>query len=150
MWIDILNQILTEKKSYGEKVNLGAKDDELNVLCNQTKTIFNSNIPQSYLNFLKNINGLEINGYIIYGIDQKFLKSKPNQKINGFIQYNELFHENSNFKNYLFLGSSSISLYVYDYVLNKFFELDNPSGEIVDEFNEFESLLEKILREAIE
>ena len=149
MWIDILNQIITEKKSYGEKVNLGAKDNEINALCNEAKIILNVNIPQAYLNFLKNINGLEFNGYIIYGIDQQFLHLTPHQKIHGFIQHNKIFHENSKFKNYFFLGSGSISWYVYDYVLNKFLELDSPSGEVINEFNDFELLLEKILSESI-
>ena len=149
MWLNILNQIITEKKSYGEKVNLGAKDDEISAFCNEVKIIFNANIPQGYIKFLKNINGLEFNGYVIYGIDQKFLQTLTNQKIHGFIQHNKIFHENSKFKNYFFLGSGSISWYVYDYVLDKFFELDNPSGEVVDEFNDFELLLEKILSKAI-
>ena len=149
MWLNILNQIITEKKSYGEKVNLGAKDDEISAFCNEVKIIFNANIPQGYIKFLKNINGLDFNSYVIYGIDQKFLQTLPNQIIHGFIQHNKIFHEDSRFKNYFFLGSSGISWYVYDYVLNKFLELDSPSGEVADEFNDFELLLEKILGEAI-
>jgi len=149
MWKDFLNKIIIEKKSYGEKVNLGAEDDDILALCKETKNIFNSNIPLSYIDFLKNINGLEFNGYIIYGIDQKLLKTTPNQKIYGFIEQNKILHENSKLQNYLFLGNSGISWYVYDLILNKFFELDSPSGEVIEEFNDFELLLEKMLSESI-
>ncbi len=149
MWENILNDVINEKKSYGEKVNTGANDTEISLFCDKVKTSFDVEIPEAYIKFLKKVNGLEFNGYIIYGIDEEITQSAPNQAINGFIMYNESFYENELLKKYVFLGQSSISWYVYDFSKRNYFELDIPSADIVDEFDNIDMLLEKLLGEAI-
>ncbi|MDE5825777.1 MAG: YrhA family protein [Lachnospiraceae bacterium] len=48
-----------------------------------------------------------------------------------------------------FLGEGSISWYVYDLKTKKYCELDNPSGEHSEEFDNFEQMLDKMLRDAL-
>lgn len=102
-----------------------------------------------YIGVLEIINGIEYNGFMIYGIDEGLLEESPNQHINGLIELNKIWYENQQQKQYLFLGESSISWYVYDLLTKKYYELDNPSGQICDEFCSFELLLEKVLSDAL-
>ena len=49
-----------------------------------------------------------------------------------------------------FLGEGSISWYVYDLKTKMYYELDNPSGEISEEFHDFERMLDKMLEDALQ
>ena len=49
-----------------------------------------------------------------------------------------------------FLGESNISLYVYDLTAKNYCELDNPSGNQVEVFNNIETMIEKLLTDALE
>ncbi len=42
-----------------------------------------------------------------------------------------------------------ISWYVYDLTIKKYYELDNPSGEAGEEFNNFGSMLDKMFEDSL-
>lgn len=106
-------------------------------------------LPTEYGDFLKKVNGLEFNGFILYGIDDVFLEKKTNQHINGLISFNQIWYENEDQKKYLFLGESNISWYVYDTNNERYIELDNPSGREMVVFKELDKMLEKILSDSL-
>lgn len=149
MWKEKLEEIIQEKALYGEKVNSGALEKEIKVLNEKVAAELDVILPDEYIGVLEIINGIEYNGFMIYGIDEGLLEESPNQHINGLIELNKIWYENEQQKQYLFLGESSISWYVYDLLIKKYYELDNPSGQICDEFCSFELLVEKVLRDAL-
>ena len=110
---------------------------------------FELRLPDEYLEVLKFINGLEFNGFILYGIDEYLLDFKPHQTVNGFIECNKVWYENEWQKKYIFLGESSVAWYVYDLEERKYYELDNPSGSLMEEFDNPEDLLEKFMADAL-
>ena len=75
-------------------------------------------IPQQYLDVLSRINGIEFNGFILYGVDQYLLKHEMKQPVYGLLEFNHIWYENEKQKEYLFLGESNISWYVYQYKIN--------------------------------
>ena len=83
MWKDKLQEIIQEKKIYGEKINIGATEDEIEIFFKEAKIELNVDLPNDYANILEIVNGLEFNGFILYGIDQNLLSKQPNQSING-------------------------------------------------------------------
>lgn len=149
MWKEKLEEIIQEKALYGEKVNSGALEKEIKVLNEKVAAELDVILPDEYIGVLEIINGIEYNGFMIYGIDEGLLEESPNQHINGLIELNKIWYENEQQKQYLFLGESSISWYVYDLLIKKYYELDNSLGQICDEFCSFELLVEKILRDAL-
>jgi hypothetical protein len=149
MWKDKLEEVKKEKEKYEELVNVGATNKQIEKFVKEVRTKFNYSLPLGYLNFLKEVNGIEFNGFIVYGIDQELLKEDVNQPINGLISFNEIWYENEEQKQYIFLGESNISWYVYGLKNNKFVELDNPSGSVVKEYYNFNSILEKILTDSL-
>lgn len=149
MWKDKLQEIIQEKKIYGEKVNFGATEEEINMFFKKAKAELNVDLPNDYAKILELVNGVEFNGFILYGIDQNLLSIQPNQSINGLIEYNKIWYENEWQKKYIFIGESNISWYVYDFVECKYVELDNPSGRENEVFSSLEYMIEKILCDAL-
>ncbi len=50
-------------------------------------------IPQQYLNVLSRINGIEFNGFILYGVDQYLLEHEMKQPVYGLLEFNHIWHE---------------------------------------------------------
>lgn len=149
MWKIKLEEIIEEKKLYGEQINSGASEVELAKFKLSVKEELQKDLPTEYSNVLKMVNGLEFNGFILYGIDEVLLEKKPNQHINGLISFNQIWYENEDQKKYLFLGESNISWYVYDTNNERYIELDNPSGQEMVIFKELDEILEKILSDSL-
>ena len=148
MWEIYLQQIREEKELYDEEINSGASEKEIYELVTTAKEKWNMEIPQQYLDVLSRINGIEFNGFILYGIDEYLLDSEINQSIYGLLESNQIWYENEEQKKYLFLGESNISWYVYEHKSNSFIELDNPSGTESLKFNNFYEMFNKLLIDA--
>lgn len=149
MWKIKLEEIIEEKNLYAEQINSGASQVELDKFKFSIKEELQKDLPTEYGDFLKEVNGLEFNGFILYGIDEVFLEKEQNQYINGLISLNQIWYENEEQKKYLFLGESNISWYVYDTNNERYIELDNPSGREMVVFKEFDKMLEKILSDSL-
>ena len=149
MWEDNLKKIIDEKKMYNEEVNSGASKEEIAKLVAEAKKKLNVEIPKEYLDIISKINGIEFNGFILYGVDSYLLEHQINQSIYGLLDSNQIWYENGEQKKYLFLGESNISWYVYEYKNKRFIELDNPSGRESNKFNSFYEMFNKILIDAV-
>ncbi len=149
MWKNKLQEIIQEKNIYGERVNIGATEEEIEIFFREAKAELNVDLPNDYAKILERVNGLEFNGFILYGIDQNLLSKQPNQSINGLIEYNKIWYENEWQKKYIFIGESNISWYVYDFAECKYVELDNPSGRQNEVFSSLDYMVEKILSDAL-
>ena len=130
-------------------MNIGATEEEIEIFFKEAKAELNVDLPNDYANISELVNGLEFNGFILYGIDESLLNKQPNQSINGLIEYNKIWYENEWQKKYIFIGESNISWYVYDFAECKYVELDNPSGRENEVFSSLEYLVEKILSDAL-
>ena len=149
MWKEHLEEIRQEEKRYGEDINCGISEEEAGEFIKAVKDELGIALLEEYLNILRIVNGIEFNGFILYGIDEPLLKDVPNRHVNGLIDCNKVWYENEWQKQYLFLGEGSISWYVYDLKTKKYCELDNPSGELSQEFDDFEQMLDKMLEDAL-
>lgn len=150
MWKEKLKEIAREENLYGEQINSGISEIELKRIEVKVKSELNVEFPTEYAKILQVVNGIEFNGFIIYGVDSDLTDSQPNQNINGLIENNKIWYENEWQKRYFFLGESNISWYVYDLTSHKYIELDNPSGNRVEIFDNIETMVEKILTDALE
>ena len=81
--------------------------------------------------------------YIIDGFDFDSLSfySINYDKENNLYESNEIYWENENLKEYLFIGEDSISWYCISFNTEKYYILDKPSGSVIDEFFQFDDLL---------
>ncbi len=150
MWKIKLEELIQQKRLFGENVNIGATEQKIHLFIKTVKDELNIDLPNEYIEVLRIINGMEFNGFILYGIDQRLLDEQQNEKIYGLIEYNKLWYENEWNKQYIFLGESDISWYAYDLTAHKFCELDNPSGTEMEKFNNLDHMVEKLLIDALE
>lgn len=149
MWKEYMDKIKEEKNKYDEAINEGADDMSIATLNKELKRRFGFEMPQGYSEILKNINGLEFNGYILYGIDKEIGNSRFKQKIYGVLEMNSIWYENEDQKSYLFLGESNLSWYVYRIETNEYLELDHPSGNVLEKYDNFEGMFSHMLEESL-
>ena len=81
---------------------------------------------------------------MLYQIDEYLLSSTPiNQSVAEFIDTNQIWYEVEDNKDYIFIGDSDISFWVYSLRKKIYYELDKPvTGNIINEFNSIDELLE--------
>lgn len=78
MWGDNLKKVIDEKKMYDEEVNWGASKEEIARLIEEANKKLNVEIPKEYLDIISKINGIEFNGFILYGVDEYLLEHQIN------------------------------------------------------------------------
>lgn len=149
MWQDALGKVANEMKIYSESINEGIAESDVHNFVASIEQELEVSLPVEYLEILRVVNRLEFNGCILYGADENLVSNVPNQAINGLIDNNKVLYENEWQKQYLFLGENSISWFVYDLQTKKYLELDNPSGEVEQEFASCEEMVERVLNEAL-
>ena len=86
MWEEQLKIIIEEKELYDEKINEGISESEKRDFLEKVNEELQVILPKEYIALLNKVNGIEFNGYIIYGVDEYLLDTNPNQYVNGFIE----------------------------------------------------------------
>ena len=149
MWKEKLDKIMEELDSYGEQASAPATVNEIARLKAIAELQLKKELPAQYMDFLKNVNGIEFDGFIIYGVDKELMDNECNQPVRGIIENNLLWYEAEGQDKFLFLGESSISWYVHSPREDAYMELDKPSGSECDRFGEFNLMLNKILSDVL-
>ncbi|MBO1511142.1 YrhA family protein [Metabacillus bambusae] len=145
-WKDFLIEIEKIEAKYGSLLRNPALDTELIKMKHTIQQkLGNIVLPESYIEFLKKVNGLDFNGLVIYGVDEVLLDKEVDEDIHGFIETNELWNENDWQKQYIFFGDSDTAWYSYDLKDGVYVELDKPSGTLIQLFDSFDSMLSDAL-----
>ena len=83
---DLLIEIEKIEEKYGSSLRNAATDTEIiKINHNIQRKIGNIELPESYIEFLKKINGLDFNGLVIYGVDKVLLDKGVDEDIHGFV-----------------------------------------------------------------
>ncbi|WP_321388360.1 YrhA family protein [uncultured Enterococcus sp.] len=143
-----ISRLREKAKQFDEDLNRGVYEDEIRVFNLHTNMKLKFSFPEEYTNSLKVINGFDFNGCVLYGIDEEYLITPPNQTDIGAIDNNLVWQE-LNEPNYIFLGDENMSWFVYDRISMSFRMLDKPSATKLEEYFSFEELFEKILDMAL-
>ena len=102
MWKECLEEIRQEEKRYGKDINCGISEEEAGTFIKAVKDELGIALPEEYLKILRTINGIQYNGFILYGVDEPLLNEAPNQHINGLIDCNKVWYENNGKNNIFF------------------------------------------------
>ncbi len=149
-WKNMLVDIKKIEAEYGSKLRRPASELEISQMKNNIKQKWSHiDIPNTYVEFLNLINGLDFNGLVIYGVDKVLLEKEIEEDVHGFIETNEYWYENEWQKQYLFFGDSDTSWYCYDLKEDQYVELDKPSGTLMQEFEGFGIMLDDALNTAL-
>ena len=145
-WKDLLIAVEEIEDKYGSTLRKPVSATEI-MKMNQTikEKLENFVLPDSYIEFLKKINGLDFNGLVIYGVDEVLLDMEMDGEVHGFIENNEIWHENDWQKKYVFFGDSDTAWFCFDLKAGVYVELDKPSGTLIQSFESFDSMLKEAL-----
>ncbi|HDR3489264.1 Uncharacterized protein BCZB5J_03896 [Bacillus cereus] len=150
MWREKISHISKIRENQNRKLNLPTNEKELSRFRKSVVEKFGEDVlPQQYYEFLQTVNGIEFNGLIIYGIDQSFLDFKPINQVDSFFDANEIWESIKDEEELIFFGDSDIAWYCYNVSKKKFVELDKPSGEHMETFCDFDTMLKSALSAAI-
>lgn len=145
-WKDLLVEVEKIEDKYGSSLRKPASDKEI-IKMNKTiqEKLEGCVLPESYIRFLKKINGLDFNGLVIYGVDEVLLDMEVDEVVHGFIETNEIWYENDWRNKYVFYGDSDTAWYCFDLKMSLYVELDKPSGTLIQSFDSFDSMLKDAL-----
>ncbi len=147
MWKETLEKVRAQEAGYGGKLNGPASEAEIKKFEDEIKKA-GAIVPDGYYDFLRVINGVEYNSFIIYGIDEDLLDKETAQGTTGFLFQREVWEETASGK-FTYLGESSIDFFAYGVETQKYYVLDNGSEDIMEEFNTLDELLERILSHSL-
>lgn len=150
MWREKVSHISKIRENQNWKLNLPTNEKELSRFRKSVVEKFGEDVlPQQYYEFLQTVNGIEFNGLIIYGIDQSFLDFKPINQVDSFFDANEIWESIKDEEELIFFGDSDIAWYCYNVSKKEFVELDKPSGEHMETFCDFDTMLKSALSAAL-
>ncbi|WHX50303.1 YrhA family protein [Paenibacillus woosongensis] len=150
MWKEQVSHISKIRKKRNRKLNLPANENELSSFRKSVVEKFGEDVlPQQYYEFLKTVNGIEFNGLKIYGIDPIFLDSKSINQVDSFFDANETWESIKDEDELIFFGDSDIAWYCYNVSKKCFVELDKPSGELMETFCDFDTMLQSAFSVAL-
>ncbi|QJC96437.1 SMI1/KNR4 family protein [Bacillus mojavensis] len=148
---NLLGEIRKRKAKYGDEPNSPATEKEINKFEAEVVGKFPiKEIPTGYKEFLQSVNGLDYNGIVINGIDNDLLEEEKDEEVYGYLETNELWHENDEQKKYLFFGDSDTAWYCLDVIENEYLELDKPSGTPMNKFDDFNAMLADALKVSLD
>lgn len=129
---EIFNVI--NENAYCDYSNNIASDDEIEDF---VKNI-NIELPNEYLDFIKSLNGFELNGLNFYGT-----KEQENIYVLSIDKQNDFWtNEIPALKGYLLLGDGDMDFYCYSASEKKYFVFSKGSMEKCAEFENFSSLMD--------
>ena len=76
MWNKKLQEIKKMNAIFGEEINDGATEKDIQRFLEEIGDVISEEYLHPYINVLKRVNGLEFNGFILYGIDSMSLNSQ--------------------------------------------------------------------------
>jgi hypothetical protein len=149
-WKNKLVEIEKIEEKFGSKLRRPASELEISKMEDNIKQKWSHiDIPNTYVEFLNHINGLDFNGLVIYGVDKVLLEKAIEEDVHGFIVANEYWYDNEWQKQYVFFGDSNTAWYCYDMKENQYVELDKPSGTLIQKYEGFGNMLDDALNTAL-
>lgn len=103
-------------------------------------------LPFNYAEMLKMVNGYENNGKVIYAADSSFILNKNPKKISGYIVNNFYKLVNHPDKNYLYIGESYISFYIFDRDQCHYACIDKTTFQKTKIYTNFYELLQEVCK----
>ncbi|MBY8914228.1 SMI1/KNR4 family protein [Bacillus sp. YC2] len=151
MLVNLLEEIRKREERYGDETNSPATEKEIRNFEEAVLGKFPLNeLPKAYKEFLQNVNGLDFNGLVIYGIDNNLLETEKDEEVYGFLETNETWHENEYQKKYIFFGDSNTAWYCMDLIENEYLELDKLSGTLMNKYDDFDVMLADALKVSVD
>src|SRR5215470_12570292 len=139
---ELLAEINAEKREFAQPIWPPASPDAIARLRRHARDTLRIDLPEDYMAFLGRNDGLDFNGYVIYGATEH---KEP--FLSGFVEANERLGGPQ--ARHVFYGGTGDQLYAQDRTNRAWVALDRPSLDVIATFPSFEAMLTKVLRDAV-
>lgn len=143
-----LEQITEDNRSYGDEPQLGATKAELDTLRQRASDELSVRLPDAYLEFLRNSNGLDYNGTVIYSTHRVPITGYDDRFIEGFVGSNLDAREVEDMKRYLVFGESNESLHVLNVAERRYQTIESIGYGVYQDYDSFDDMIAAVLEEA--
>jgi len=140
---DLLVKINAEQREFDQMIRPPASPDAIARLRTLARDTLQTDLPEDYVTFLGRNDGLDFNGYVIYGATER---KEP--FLSGFVEANERLGAPQT--RHMYYGDTGDQLYAQDRTSGAWVALDRPSLDVIATFPSFEAMLTKVLRDAVE
>jgi hypothetical protein len=149
--VDYLHQIETIDAQFGDSLQPAASKEELETLATQAQELFGYTIPAAYLQLLAIADGVDFNGYTLYGSKTRQMQGEETIQLQGFVEINEFWQEYADNGDHhlLMFGETGDDLYLFDQRTQQFHVTDKVSGDVYQAFETFEELAEQFFKAAL-
>ena len=135
MFWNELDMVKMKKHEFSEELPDSADDNEIERLSEAFYKVCDIDIPHEYVEFLRQCNGVEFNGCIIYG---------SNNIIENQLDYDYIA------ENYIIFAEYDMGWFCMEKSSRKYCELDKPSAQEMQTFETLESMLKRVLLLSVE
>ncbi len=150
MYTDLIKRIAGERKRYGLAMQSPATEMEIQSLLRESTRKLNYNIDSEYETFLRSVNGLTWNGFLVYATTKMPIVGRTDTFIDGFVDTNLAFREVDIARELVVFAEGGDDQFVFNIRLQKFAEIDRVSLDVYEEFESCSSLLHHVLRRSLE
>lgn len=149
--VDYLHQIETIDAQFGDSLQPAASTEDLQALATQVRELFGYTLPTAYLQLLAIADGVDFNGYTLYGSKTRQLQGEETIQLQGFVEINEFWQEyvDNGDHHLLMFGETGDDLYLFDQRAQQFHFTDKVSGDVYQAFGTFEELAEQFFKAAL-
>ena len=140
---ELLAKINAEQREFDQTIWPPASPDAIARLRTAARDTLQTGLPEEYVTFLGRNDGLDFNGYVVYGATEH---KEP--FLSGFVEANERLGGAQ--ARHAYYGDTGDQLYAQDRTSGTWVALDRPSLDVIMTFPNFEAMLTQVLRDAIE
>ena len=140
---ELLRRIEAEKREFDQTVQPPAASAAIERLRTHARDSLRTELPDDYVRFLQRADGLDFNGYVIYGTTEH---AKP--YLAGLAEANARLADPP--AKYVFYGETGDELFAQDREGGAWVRLDRPSLDVIENFPSYEAMLERMLHDAYE
>ncbi len=140
-----LNQISAKHKEYGESLQPACSARELADLQLRARKELGIDIPPGYAEFLRQNDGFDWNGLVIFASKTVPIVGYTDRFIEGFVDWN-LGFRSAEWKNeFVVFGDSGLDLYLYEPAKEKYSARDRVSLDEAESYSSFEEMISEAL-----
>jgi len=147
MYQTLLQEHLDDKRGYGESPQPGCDAQQLERLRERARKELRTEFPEAYYDFLRQTNGLDSNGLVVYASETTPIVGHNDMSIEGIVDANLGWRDFAPHRRLVVFAESGTALYVYDNDGREYQQLDRQSNSVIAELPSFEALLHRALEE---
>jgi hypothetical protein len=146
MYHDLLKQIESEMRRFGMALQPPCSSAQLETLRRKAVQHLGNTIPDAYIAFLIDANGLDWNGLVVYATERTPIVGYPDRFIEGFVEGNLSYRDYHPLKDYLIFAEDGVVLFTYRLSASEYQIVTTVGLSLLESFKTFDELMANALK----